>query len=212
MIGGIQIGLLILGFYYLIMGTPPKWIQRDPTAKYVPAPGWPTRLVGAILMLPYPVSFLAGFALGIWWVAQGKNVADNSLATVAMVLDGTTLAVCILAAGIVYRLTRIPVEEFQVGGGTATDSSLITPPPDIASVTQWNAQSIGINGGLCIDRRGHRLLCVVSNNTAPRQSFIGADRGRARRHVGLHRRDRRSYWLLSGSEGPCPGTPVKGTA
>jgi hypothetical protein len=144
MIGGMQIGLLILGSYYLIMGKPPKWIQRDTTAKFVPAPGWPTRLVGAILMLPYPASFLAGFAIGIWWVAQGKNVADNSLATVARVIDGTTLAVCILAASIVRRLTRIPVEELQVGGGVATDSSLITPPSDIASATQWNVRSIGI--------------------------------------------------------------------
>ncbi len=160
MIGVIQVGLLLLGFYYLIMGKPPTWIKGDPTAKYVTPPGSRTRLVGAILMLPLPLSFLAGIALGIWWVAQGKNVNDPSLATAAKIIDGTTLVVCILAGSAVRRLTRIPVEKPQVGEGTDADSLLITPPPELSSKTQWNARFVGIK------MLGCALIAVVIVSSA----------------------------------------------
>jgi len=62
-------------------------------------------------MLPLPVSLLAGFVHGYRLAAQGKHVTVGRWPGLA--IEGSVVAVCILAAVIVRLLYQIPVQKSQ---------------------------------------------------------------------------------------------------
>jgi hypothetical protein len=61
--------------------------------------------------MPIPLSFLGGFALGIWWVMQGRDVQDRSFFWTGTALELSVLVLCLLAVTIISRTYRIPVSE-----------------------------------------------------------------------------------------------------
>jgi hypothetical protein len=109
MIIGAEVAMICLGLYALIKGKFPV----NAETKFV-VQGWPLRIMGLIYLLPIPVSLLAGMVLGVWWVAQGKELTDRSFFWAGTALEGAVVVVCLLAAAIVSRLYRVPVKVIQV--------------------------------------------------------------------------------------------------
>ena len=104
----VEIAMLCMGLYLLIKGK--LFANKD--AKFI-VRGWPVRVMGIFYVLPIPLSLLTGAVLGVWGVTQGKDVADPSFFWVRTAIDWSILAVCMLAARIVSRLNRIPVDGSQ---------------------------------------------------------------------------------------------------
>jgi hypothetical protein len=108
----IDVGLFLGGLYFLIVGkVPPK-----KNAKYV-VQGWPLRVMGAILMLPLPLSFLVGFVYGYWLTTHGRSIADAGWGL--FLIDVMIVALCALAVTIVRLAYRIPVNGSQREGTLA---------------------------------------------------------------------------------------------
>jgi hypothetical protein len=106
MILGAEVALIVLGLYILIKG---KELPNK-KSKFI-ITGWPLRFMGIICLLPIPLSFLGGVALGIWWVMQGKDVKDRSFFWAGTALELSVLVLCLLAITIISRTYRIPVSE-----------------------------------------------------------------------------------------------------
>jgi hypothetical protein len=101
MIIGAEVALLFMGLYALIKGKFPT----NKKAKYV-VEDWPVRVIGAILVLPIPLSFLVGTVVAALFVAQGKQVTRESFFWVGTAIEGSILVGCMVVAGILSRVYR----------------------------------------------------------------------------------------------------------
>ncbi len=57
MLLGAEIGLTVIGLYWLIVGK----VSVNKTQRLA---GWPVRILGFILILPVPIALCVGFAMG----------------------------------------------------------------------------------------------------------------------------------------------------
>jgi hypothetical protein len=69
--------------------------------------GVPARIIGVILMLPLPLSFMAGLVLGAVIAAQGKN--EDELRTAGIILGVSITAICFISAIVLAAVTAQPV-------------------------------------------------------------------------------------------------------
>jgi hypothetical protein len=60
--------------------------------------GAPARIVGVILILPLPVTFLAGLALGVSLLQQGRPVNEKEVRSLALVIDIGVPVLALIAA------------------------------------------------------------------------------------------------------------------
>ncbi len=108
MIIGAEFAMLGIGIYILFKGK----MFPNPKAKYV-VQGWPVRVMGLIYILPIPLAIPAGIALGVWGVLQGKDVSGPSFFWVRTGMEGSIVVLCLVAAAIISRVYRVPVEKAQ---------------------------------------------------------------------------------------------------
>jgi hypothetical protein len=105
MILGLEIGLLITGIYALATG---KLTLSKNRVVHGPA----ARVLGVVALLPLPLAFLIGFALGVNAASRGQTLEE-----VKPLLIGVELAVALLCGGIVLgvglAVARDPEEVAQ---------------------------------------------------------------------------------------------------
>jgi hypothetical protein len=106
MIVGAEVAQLCIGLYALFKG-------RMPTAKkskYV-VEGRPARVIGFIGLLPIPLSFLVGTAVGTWFLADGKLVTHESFFWVGTAIEGSIVALCFATIAVLARVYRSSVKQ-----------------------------------------------------------------------------------------------------
>ena len=67
MVLSLEIGLIVVGLIALVTG-------KVKLGKNRVATGIPARIAGAFFLLPFPVAFAIGFAIGLSQASQGKRV------------------------------------------------------------------------------------------------------------------------------------------
>jgi hypothetical protein len=116
--------------------------------------GWPARIIGALLVIPFPLSFLLGMVLGGVFLAMGKDIEGQEFKSMAQILELGIVALCFIAAIGVAMFYAEPIrkkqsehidavipdnyeERFQASGREDSDSPNITggssrpsSPPD----------------------------------------------------------------------------------
>lgn len=73
--------------------------------------GWPARIIGILLMAPFPLSFLVGIVLGAVFVALGKKVdaGDKDFLLAAQIAGFAVVAICLIAAIAVALIFSQPI-------------------------------------------------------------------------------------------------------
>jgi hypothetical protein len=98
-----EVCLLVLGIITLVKGQ--INISKDKMVVGVPA-----RWIGAVLLLPLPLSLAVGFGWGIILAAQGRIPDRKELQTTGAIIEISIFAVCILAAVIIAAASeKVPV-------------------------------------------------------------------------------------------------------
>ncbi|MEX2119050.1 MAG: hypothetical protein WD847_05505 [Pirellulales bacterium] len=82
--------------------------EVDPKSKYI-VQGWPARVIGIIGLLPLPVSFVVAAAVATVFLAQGKEVTNDSFFWVATAIEGSIVLSCLVAMAILVRVYRTPL-------------------------------------------------------------------------------------------------------
>jgi hypothetical protein len=103
MILGAEIGLAIIAIYALITGKLPLTRNRI-------VYGWKARVLALFGLMPFPVAFTIGLAIGIFTAAQGQPVnRDFSLTGMMIVMELTVVVMCVAAMyGIGWALATGP--------------------------------------------------------------------------------------------------------
>jgi len=101
MILGMEIGLLIAGIIALATG-------KMKLSKTKAAVGAPARIAGIIAILPLPLSFMVGVAIGAASVAQGRSVDD--IKWTATAIEIAILLACLTASLIIAYAKAQPIE------------------------------------------------------------------------------------------------------
>jgi hypothetical protein len=109
MIIGAEVALLLIGLYALITGR----FQTTGGGKYI-VQGWPARAIGAIGLLPVPLSLVVSTAVATLFIAQGRQVTPESFFWVGTAIEGSIVVACALAMFVLSRVFRTPVEAAQV--------------------------------------------------------------------------------------------------
>src|SRR5262249_32488167 len=109
MIIGAEIALLLIGLYALITGR----FQTTGGGKYV-VQGWSARAIGAIGLLPIPLSLVASTLVAALFMAQGRAVTPESFFWVGTTIEGSIVVACALAMFVLSRVCRTPGEAAQV--------------------------------------------------------------------------------------------------
>ena len=138
-----EIVMLIFGIITLIRG-------RFLLLRTKEVLGWPARIVGLFLIMPFPLSFLTGMVLGAIWMAMGKNIDDRGFLDAARIAELAIVFLCFVSAIGMAMYFAEPVrkrrseqeiavlpedydERFQPGAWDNTKSEGITgapsPPP-----------------------------------------------------------------------------------
>lgn len=60
--------------------------------------GWPARIIGVLLIMPFPLSFLVGIVLGVILVATGKDTKDQTITPIINIIEIAIVALCFFAA------------------------------------------------------------------------------------------------------------------
>jgi hypothetical protein len=94
----------VFGIIALIKGE--FYLTRDRVVRAVPA-----RIIGVILLLPFPLAFMVGAALGLFIELRGGNVNvnDKGFMGTAAVLELMIMGGCLLAAILIAALNAKPV-------------------------------------------------------------------------------------------------------
>jgi hypothetical protein len=101
MTGGIDVLMLIVGVMALIKGRIPLPRKR------AVAGAW-GRLIGAILVLPIPLTFLASFTMLLWMAAAGKPLEVRALPTPVLVIHAACTFICLAIAMVATLATNRP--------------------------------------------------------------------------------------------------------
>jgi hypothetical protein len=72
--------------------------------------GWPARVIAFICLLPIPLAFLVGMVVAAVFTAQGRQVTRDSFFWVGTAIEGSVVAACLVAAAVLSRVYRVPVE------------------------------------------------------------------------------------------------------
>jgi hypothetical protein len=86
-----EIVMLIFGIIALVRG------KFSLTRKRI-VEGVPARIIGVFLILPLPLSLIAGLAFGAGFLAVGKPVEGKELETIGRIVEFAIVAVCFLTA------------------------------------------------------------------------------------------------------------------
>jgi hypothetical protein len=86
--------------------------------------GVPARIIGIVLMIPLPLSFVAGLALGAMMASQGKSVDDLRLA--GSILGVTITGLCFVSAIAIAVATARPIVKAPAAarGNASVDEEL----------------------------------------------------------------------------------------
>jgi hypothetical protein len=87
----IDIAMLVFGIITLVRG-------RFLLTRAKEVRGWPARLIGVVLLLPFPLAFLAGIVLGAIFVVQGQDVQGKDLELVTRGVGRAIVVLCFLTA------------------------------------------------------------------------------------------------------------------
>jgi hypothetical protein len=60
--------------------------------------GWPARIIGVLLILPFPLSFLVGLVLGATFVAMRKDIGEARLEPAIRFIELGIVALCFFSA------------------------------------------------------------------------------------------------------------------
>ncbi len=60
--------------------------------------GWPARVIGVLLVTPFPLGFLVGMVLGAIFLANGKEVGGREFTTAAQIIGVVIIALCLCTA------------------------------------------------------------------------------------------------------------------
>jgi len=77
--------------------------------------GLPARIIGIVLMIPLPLSFVVGLALGAVMASQGKSVDDLRMA--GSILGVTITGLCLIGVIVIAAVTARPVVKTPAGAG-----------------------------------------------------------------------------------------------
>lgn len=109
-----EILMLIFGIIALIRG-------RFLLTRAKEVRGWPARIIGVLLIMPFPMSFIAGMVLGAVFMALGKSIDGQEFKSAAMILGFATVALCFFSAiGVAFflaepiRKERPPQEDLAI--------------------------------------------------------------------------------------------------
>jgi hypothetical protein len=100
-----EICLLVLGIITLVTGK----INVSGSKMVV---GAPARWIGAILLLPLPLSFSVGFVWGMLLAAQGRIPNRQEIQTIGAVIEIGIFALCMVTVGIITAASqKVPVKK-----------------------------------------------------------------------------------------------------
>jgi hypothetical protein len=106
MILGAEVALFLVGLYALITGKLPTGAKSKHVVR-----GWPARAIGAIGLLPVPLSFVLAMAVAILFAVQGRDLRDRSLVWVGMAIEVAVVVTCVVFMAVLVRIYRTPVEQ-----------------------------------------------------------------------------------------------------
>ncbi len=113
----LQVVMLGLGIYYLYTGK----IQQ----KTHKVEGWRARLIGGILLSSLPLSFVFGFAIGLYVVMTGGN--PETVSNYALLIDiGVVIGVMVLAI-ILFNSWKVSIYDPSLSGTYVP--GMMPPPP-----------------------------------------------------------------------------------
>lgn len=101
----VEYALLIFGVYVLVAGKLPS---RKTATRVVR--GWRARLVGAIGMLPLPLTFAAVKAARVLFPALGRRGNEDFLFWLVGAVEGSAIVLCIATMVVLALVLRKPVE------------------------------------------------------------------------------------------------------
>ncbi|MGQ0633952.1 MAG: hypothetical protein ACT4QC_05045 [Planctomycetaceae bacterium] len=113
MLLAVELTLLGMGVYALVTGRFPP--GKSAANRVV---GWPARVVGLLCVLPLPMSFCVAFVVAAILVARDGALAMESFGWTAIVIEFSVLALCGVAATVVFRMNRQPVDDLAVGSAS----------------------------------------------------------------------------------------------
>ena len=113
-IRGAEVALFVMGLFLLF--APKTLLEKNSRQKNVKhtVQGWPLRLMGVFCLLPIPLTFLAGFEIGLWAATQGKDVPGFLTSWLPTAIEGSMVVFCALAVNVVRLVYRTPVEKSRV--------------------------------------------------------------------------------------------------
>lgn len=101
-----QIIMLLFGIYTLIRG-------RFLLTRASEVRGWPARIIGLVLIAPWPLAFLIGMMLGAMILAQGKSVAGRDFQLTAGFLEFGIVVFCLILAIGIAKVYAQPIRKRQ---------------------------------------------------------------------------------------------------
>lgn len=130
--------MLIFGIIALIRGRYLLFRTRE-------VRGWPARIVGIFLIMPFPLSLLAGMVLGAVYLAMGKSVDDPDFLLAAQVGEFVIVFLCFVLAIIIAMHYSEPIRKKR----SASEDVVIPDGYDERlKAGAWdNTKSQGITGG-----------------------------------------------------------------
>jgi hypothetical protein len=99
-----EIVMLIFGIIALVRG-------RFLLTRAKEVRGLPARLIGVVLLLPWPVALLAGMVLGAIFLAQGKPIDSKDFQLAAQLLGVAIVVLCLLSAIGIAIATAKPIRK-----------------------------------------------------------------------------------------------------
>ena len=99
-----EIVMLIIGIITLIRG-------RFLLNRAMEVRGWTARIIGLILVLPFPLSFFVGIVLGAIFLTAGKGVDGEEFKTTAQTAGFVIVVCCFLLAIALAVFFAVPVRK-----------------------------------------------------------------------------------------------------
>jgi hypothetical protein len=101
-----EIIMLIFGIIALIRG-------RFLLTRVKEVRGWPARIIGVLLILPFPLGFLLGMVLGAIFLAMGKEIGGKDFTLAAQIVGFVVVVICFLAAIVVAMIFAQPIRKYR---------------------------------------------------------------------------------------------------
>jgi hypothetical protein len=107
MILGAEIGLMVMGIIALVKG-------KLTLTKNRVVHGTPARLLAILTFLPMPLAFASGVTYGVYLVAQGREVTEDSVRYTMIGVEVGILVLCIVALyAIGWKLAGPPTADVE---------------------------------------------------------------------------------------------------